>query len=367
MGFRCGIVGLPNVGKSTLFNALAMGHKHAEVANYPFCTIEPNVGIIQVPDERLNKIAQITKPERIVPTTLQFVDIAGLIEGSSKGEGLGNQFLAHIREVDAIIHLVRLFKDKNVSHIAEAIDPIRDVEIVNIELLLADLDTVEKRFQKVQKMAKSGEKKIKLELDVVEKIMSAIAKGIPARQLLLDEHLSELVKEMSLLTAKPVLYVANVSDSNLEEDKEHIKRLEDYASKEGAKVVEISCKIQSEIGEIENEEERQEFLKEMGIDELSLNKLIRTGYELLHLITFFTILSNEAKAWTVAKGTTALKAAGKIHTDFEKGFIKAEVLSYKDLLTYKSEHIAREKGIIRVEGKDYIVQDGDIIHFKFHL
>ena len=367
MGFKCGIVGLPNVGKSTLFNALAMGHKYAEVANYPFTTIEPNVGVIQVPDERLKKIADITKPERIVPTTLQFVDIAGLIKGSSKGEGLGNQFLGYIREVDAIIHIVRLFKDENVSHIAKDIDPIRDVEIVNTELLLADLETVEKRFQKVENMAKSGDKKVKQELEIVQKIMDAIANGISARYLLTDEHLVETVKEINLLTAKPVLYVANVSDMNLDEDKEHIKKLEAYASKENSKVITISCKIQSEIGEIENDEERNEFLKEMGLDELGLHKLIRAGYELLNLITFFTILSNEVKAWTITKGATALKAAGKIHTDFEKGFIKADILSYKDLMTYKFEHIAREKGVIRSEGKDYIVQDGDIIHFKFHL
>ncbi len=367
MGFKCGIVGLPNVGKSTLFNALAMGHKHAEVASYPFCTIEPNVGVIQVPDERLYKIAEIIKPERIVPTTIQFVDIAGLIKGSSKGEGLGNQFLANIREVDAIVHIVRLFKDENVSHIDKEIDPIRDVEIVNTELLLADYETVGNRIHKFHSQAKSGDRKIKQELENVEKIGESIGKGIPGRDLIDNEHYSEMIKEMNLMTAKPVLYVANVTDLDREDDKENLEKLMNYALKEGAKVIEIAGKVQAEIGEIEDDEERKEFVKEMELDELGLNKLIRAGYELLNLVTFFTTRSNETKAWTVPKGTTAQKAGGKIHTDFEKGFIKAEVLSYDDLMKYKSEHIAREKGIMRVEGKDYIVQDGDIIHFKFHI
>jgi GTP-binding protein YchF len=367
MGFNCGIVGLPNVGKSTLFNALTNSAK-AESANYPFCTIEPNVGIVEVPDERLYKIAQIVKPKKVTPTTIEFVDIAGLVRGASKGEGLGNQFLANIRTVDAIAHVVRCFQDDNVVHVDGSVDPIRDVETINYELVLKDLESVERRIQKVAKQAKSGDKKARAELAALEKLKEILERGERVYPHLeeLDDEGRRVVKELALLTAKPVMYVANVDEEALFEDNEFVKQLREYAEKEGAPVVKICAKIEAELAEL-SREEKEEFLKELGLKEPGLNAVIREGYKLLDLITFFTAGEQEVRAWTVRRGTKAPQAAGKIHSDIERGFIRAEVIRYKDLLREGSLQACKEKGLMRLEGKDYEVQDGDVIYFRFNV
>ena len=367
MGFNCGIVGLPNVGKSTLFNALTNSAK-AEAANYPFCTIEPNVGIVEVPDERLYKIAEIVKPRKITPTTIEFVDIAGLVRGASKGEGLGNQFLANIRNVDAIAHVVRCFRDENVVHVDGSVNPVRDIETINLELVFKDLESVEKRLQKVSKQAKSGDKKARAEVEALEKLKEILERGERIYPYLeeLDDEGKRVVKELALLTAKPVMYIANVDEEGLLEDNEYVKQVKEFAEKEGAPVVKICAKIEAELAELEGEE-KKEFLKELGMEEPGLNVVIREGYKLLDLITFFTAGEQEARAWTIRKGTKAPQAAGKIHSDIERGFIRAEVIKYEDLIREGSMQACKEKGLMRLEGKDYEVQDGDVIYFRFNV
>ena len=367
MGFNCGIVGLPNVGKSTLFNALTNSAK-AEAANYPFCTIEPNVGIVEVPDERLYKIAEIVKPRKITPTTIEFVDIAGLVRGASKGEGLGNQFLANIRNVDAIAHVVRCFRDENVVHVDGSVNPVRDIETINLELVFKDLESVEKRLQKVSKQAKSGDKKARAEVEALEKLKEILERGERIYPYLeeLDDEGKRVVKELALLTAKPVMYIANVDEEGLLEDNEYVKQVKEFAEKEGAPVVKICAKIEAELAELEGEE-KKEFLKELGMEEPGLNVVIREGYKLLDLITFFTAGEQEARAWTIRKGTKAPQAAGKIHSDIERGFIRAEVIKYEDLIREGSMQACKEKGLMKLEGKDYEVQDGDVIYFRFNV
>ncbi len=367
MGFNCGIVGLPNVGKSTLFNALTNTMK-AEAANYPFCTIEPNVGVVEVPDERLYRIAQIVKPKKITPTTIEFVDIAGLVKGASKGEGLGNQFLANIRSVDAIAHVVRCFKDENVVHVDGSVDPVRDIETINYELVLKDLESVERRLEKVKKIAKSGDKKARAEVEALEKIKEILERGERIRPHLkeIGEEGEKVVKELSLLTAKPVMYIANVDEEGLERDNELVEAVKEFAKGEGAPVVKVCAKIEAELSELDKEE-KEEFLKELGLKEPGLNAVIREGYKLLDLITFFTAGEQEVKAWTVKRGTKAPKAAGKIHSDIERGFIRAEVIRYEDLIREGSIQACKEKGLMRLEGKDYEVQDGDVIYFRFNV
>ena len=365
MGFNCGIIGLPNVGKSTIFNALCENAK-AEASNYPFCTIEPNKGIVRVPDERIDKLAEIVKPDRVIYPTMEFVDIAGLVKGASKGEGLGNKFLSHIRTVDALIHVVRCFDDENISHVSGKIDPVNDIEIVNLELILADLESVEKRIAKIEKQAKSGDKKLRKELDFLNKIYDLLKNEKFANEVN-PENLDEenILKSLNLLTAKPVLYLANVDEDGLTGNK-YSEKVKDYAKKTGSKFLIICGKIEAELNEFSNEE-REEFLKDLGITQTALQQLIKEGYSLLELITFFTILSNEVKGWTIKKGTKAPQAAGKIHKDFEKGFIKAEVINFDDFIKAGSEPKCRELGLMRIEGKDYIVNDGDIIHFRFNV
>jgi len=367
MGFKCGIVGLPNVGKSTLFNALTSSTK-AEAANYPFCTIDPNVGVVPVPDERLYKIAEIVKPKKVTPTTIEFVDIAGLVRGASKGEGLGNQFLAHIRSVDAIAHVVRCFNDENVVHVDGSVDPVRDVETINVELVLKDLESVEKRLQKVAKQAKAGDKKARTEVEALERLKGILENGERVYPYLgeLGDEEKRVIKELSLLTAKPVMYVANVDEEGLLEDNDFVKRVKELAEKEGAPVVKVCAKLEAELAELEGEE-KEELLKELGLKEPGLNIVIREGYKLLNLITFFTAGEQEVRAWTVKFGTRAPQAAGKIHSDIERGFIRAEVIRYEDLLKEGSLQACKEKGLMRLEGKDYVVQDGDIIYFRFNV
>ncbi|WP_456437011.1 redox-regulated ATPase YchF [Desulfurobacterium sp.] len=367
MGFNCGIVGLPNVGKSTLFNALTNSSK-AAAANFPFCTIEPNVGIVEVPDERLQKIAEIVNPKRIVPTTIEFVDIAGLVKGASKGEGLGNQFLGNIRSVDAIAHVVRCFENPNVVHVDGGVNPVRDIETINMELIFKDLETVEKRLQKVAKQAKSGDKAARKEVEVLENLKEILERGERIHPYLEEagEDFKKIVKELGLLTAKPVLYIANVDEEGLLEDNELVKQVRELAGKEKAPVVKICAKIESELSELEPGE-KEEFLKELGLKEPGLNSVIREGYRLLDLITFFTAGEQEVRAWTIKKGTKAPQAAGKIHSDIERGFIRAEVVSYEDLIREGSMQKCKEKGLVRLEGKDYEVKDGDIIYFRFNV
>ncbi|HEX3036055.1 MAG TPA: redox-regulated ATPase YchF [Thermodesulfobacteriota bacterium] len=359
MGLICGIVGLPNAGKSTIFNALTSAE--AAVANYPFTTIEPNVGIVNVPDERLTKLAEIIKPEKIVPATLKFIDIAGLVKGASKGEGLGNRFLSHIREVDAIVHVVRCF-EAGVSHVFENVDPKRDAEVINLELLLADLETVEKRIAKVEKPAKSGDKEARHEFDFLERLKSHLSQGKAARYFSVTEIDEKIVDELNLLTIKPVLYVANLEEKGGNE--KCIEVLEKIAEEEKAEMVTIFGKLEAELSEL-SEEEAKAFLEEMGLEESGLKRLIRAAYKLLDLITFYTTNGIELRAWTVKRGTNAPKAAGKIHSDFERGFIKAEVVSYDDYISSGSDIKVREAGLLRIEGKDYQIQDGDMVYFRF--
>ncbi len=367
MGFNCGIVGLPNVGKSTLFNALTNTAK-AEAANYPFCTIEPNVGIVEVPDERLYKLAELIKPKKVTPTTIEFVDIAGLVKGASKGEGLGNQFLANIRSVDAIAHVVRCFKDENVVHVEGSVDPVRDIETINYELVLKDLESVERRLEKVKKVAKSGDKKARVEVEALERIKEILERGERIRPYLgeIGEEGQKVVKELALLTAKPVMYVANVDEEGLFEDNEYVEAVKEFARKEGAPVVKICAKIEAELAELPPQE-KEEFLKELGMEEPGLNAVIREGYRLLDLITFFTAGEPEVRAWTIKRGTKAPQAAGKIHSDIERGFIRAEVIRYEDLVREGSIQACKDKGLMRLEGKDYEVQDGDVIYFRFNV
>jgi ribosome-binding ATPase len=364
MGFKCGIVGLPNVGKSTLFNALTQTAA-AQAANYPFCTIEPNVGDVAVPDLRLEKLAEIAKSAQIIPTRITFVDIAGLVRGASKGEGLGNQFLANIREVDAIAHVLRCFEDSDVTHVEGRIDPVGDAETVETELMLADLESLERRIVPIEKKAKSGEKEAKEQYALMMKAVMLLREGKPARLAQLTPEEREPYRQLGLMTEKPVLYVCNVDEASAATGNEYSKRVEDMAEREGAGCVVISARIEEEVAQLP-EGERAEFLASLGLEEPGLNRLIRAGYALLGLITFFTAGPKEARAWTVTKGSRAPQAAGAIHTDFEKGFIRAETIACDDYIALGGEACARDAGKMRLEGKEYVVQDGDVMHFRFN-
>jgi GTP-binding protein YchF len=366
MALATGIVGLPNVGKSTLFNAITRAG--AESANYPFCTIEPNVGVVDVPDDRLEKLAEIVKPQRIVPTSFRFVDIAGLVKGASRGEGLGNKFLSHIREVDAIIHVVRCFEDSNITHVAGKVDPAADIETINLELVLADLETVERRLERLSRQKKSGDKLAIQEHDILSRVQQVLVEGKPARMVELDADEKKLIRSLNLLTLKNVLYAANLSETEISDPdgNPHFQTVKRIAAEEGAGVVPISAQVEAEIAELDDEE-RKAFLEELGLEKSGLDRLIAAAYRLLGLITYFTAGEKEVRAWTIREGTKAPQAAGVIHSDFERGFIRAEVVSYEDLIACGSLTAAREKGFLRLEGKEYVVRDGDIITFRFNV
>ncbi len=357
---------MPNVGKSTLFNAITQAG--AESANYPFCTIDPNVGVVEVPDERLNRLVELVVPKSIVPTAFEFVDIAGLVAGASKGEGLGNKFLAHIREVDAIVHVVRCFQDENITHVSGKVDPISDIQTINLELILADIESVEKRLDRTRKNMKGGDKKHAQEAEVLERLKAALYEDQPARSVELSDDELLLIRDLHLLTIKPILYAANVSEDEVADTdgNEYVQMVREFATKEGAEVVPISAKVEAEIAELDGED-KDMFLEELGMAESGLNRLIRAAYKLLGLYTYFTAGVQEVRAWTIVKGTKAPQAAGVIHTDFERGFIRAEVVSYDDLSEAGSMAAVRERGQLRLEGKEYVVRDGDVMHFRFNV
>ncbi len=365
MSLKCGIVGLPNVGKSTLFNCLS--NAKANAANFPFCTIEPNIGTISVPDPRLESLESLVNPERVMPATMEIVDIAGLVKGASKGEGLGNQFLANIRETDAILHVLRCFDDGNIIHVDGSVDPIRDKEIIDIELQLKDLDTIEKKIQSLARVIKSGDKDSVKENELALIIKEGLEKGISARALGFSQDDMDIVKRFNLITSKPVMYVCNVDENSVKTGNDYVEKVKANVAAENAEVIVIGAKIEADISELETYDERQMFLDELGLDEPGVNRLIRSAYALLNLQTYFTAGVKEVRAWTLRKGSTAPQAAGVIHSDFEKGFIRAEVMKYNDYVTLGSESAVKEAGKFKVEGKEYIVEDGDIMHFRFNV
>ncbi len=365
MALKCGIVGLPNVGKSTLFNCLS--NAKAQSANFPFCTIEPNLGTITVPDPRLEALEKLVNPERVVPTTIEIVDIAGLVKGASKGEGLGNQFLANIRETDAIIHVLRCFDDGNIVHVDGSVDPVRDKEVIDIELQLKDLETVEKKIQSLTRVVKSGDKEAVKTMDYLEQYKSALEAGKSARTVEVEELDQDLLKDLHLLTSKPVMYLCNVDESSVKDGNQYVEAVKEAVKDENAEVLVLGAAIESDISELETYEERQMFLDDLGLEEPGVSKLIRAAYNLLNLQTYFTAGEKEVRAWTIHKGMTAPQAAGVIHTDFEKGFIRAEVIKYNDFIEYGSESAVRDAGKQGVEGKGYVVEDGDVMHFRFNV
>lgn len=365
MALKCGIVGLPNVGKSTLFNCLS--NAKAQSANFPFCTIEPNIGVISVPDERINKLADLVNPEKVIPATVEIVDIAGLVKGASQGEGLGNQFLGNIRETNAILHVLRCFEDPNVVHVDGSVDPIRDKEVIDYELQIKDLEAVEKKMDKMSRQVKIGDKDAKKEYEILEKYKAHLEAGHSARSIDLEEKLKYAIEDIFLLTDKPIMYVCNVDESSVKSGNQYVDQVKEAVKNEDAEVLVIGAGIESEITELNDPDERKMFLDELGLEEPGVNRLIRMAYKLLDLQTYFTAGVKEVRAWTIHKGDTAPQAAGVIHTDFEKGFIRAEVIAYDDFIKYGSEHACREAGKLSVEGKEYVVQDGDVMHFRFNV